>query len=310
VDLIAVSRPDLELAAKLADEFGASFATSSWEEALEAGLDVVVVASPPAAHEQQVCAALEAGCHVLCEKPFATTSHAAQAMVSAAKANDRRLLVSFGWPLVPFFERVRKLVADEIGAVEHASMHLEVAARAILSDDARVNGADWAFSSAPETYRDPTVSGGGSAAVSMSHELGLLIWALGRRIESLHATTFPIGSPLDLHDAVGGRLHGGASLAVSCASGHPKPGDPEWQLFVYGTTGQIHADSRRGTIEIVNAQGQDRLETVPESDCRYDPQATTKHLVDVAIGSPVHTGLTDELALDVVRLTELIYSTN
>ena len=67
---------------------------TDWREMLEeAQLDAVAVCLPNALHAQTTVAALEAGLHVLCEKPMATTPGEARRMVEAAQRCKRVLLV-------------------------------------------------------------------------------------------------------------------------------------------------------------------------------------------------------------------------
>ncbi len=58
-----------------------------------AGLDAVVIGTPNALHAPQTLAALKAGKHVLVEKPMATTREDAKAMIAAAKAGGKVLMV-------------------------------------------------------------------------------------------------------------------------------------------------------------------------------------------------------------------------
>jgi predicted dehydrogenase len=57
--------------------------------------DVVSINTYPETHALFARAALEAGCHVFCEKPLATTVEEAQAVVDAARAGDRKLVVGY-----------------------------------------------------------------------------------------------------------------------------------------------------------------------------------------------------------------------
>jgi predicted dehydrogenase len=57
--------------------------------------DVVSVNTYPETHAPFAIAALEAGCHVFCEKPLATTVDEAQAVVDRARACDRKLVVGY-----------------------------------------------------------------------------------------------------------------------------------------------------------------------------------------------------------------------
>lgn len=58
-------------------------------------LDAVVVSTPNAFHEPAVVAALERGCHVLCEKPLAHTLESAERIAAAADRSDGFCMVNF-----------------------------------------------------------------------------------------------------------------------------------------------------------------------------------------------------------------------
>ena len=71
-ELVAVSRARSQLAESFAREFGAYRWYSDWRELLrDDGIDAVYVAAPVYLHAEQTIAAIEAGKHVLCEKPLA-----------------------------------------------------------------------------------------------------------------------------------------------------------------------------------------------------------------------------------------------
>lgn len=61
-------------------------------------VDAIYVPLPPSEHASWTIAALQAGKHVLCEKPFALSATEATAMVEAAKAADRVLVEAFHSP--------------------------------------------------------------------------------------------------------------------------------------------------------------------------------------------------------------------
>lgn len=107
VEVVAVTSAHAERAAAFAAEHGIGASYASPPEMLAAGarggatpLDVVYVGSPNALHTEQTIAALEAGFHVLVEKPFALRTAEAEAMVAAARRADRFLME--GW--LPAFE--------------------------------------------------------------------------------------------------------------------------------------------------------------------------------------------------------------
>lgn len=93
--LVAVCDADLERAVAAANDHGAK-AYGSVEEMLEksAGdIDVVSVCSPNGLHAKHTIQSLNAGCHVLCEKPMALTAADCGDMIQAAERANRRLFV-------------------------------------------------------------------------------------------------------------------------------------------------------------------------------------------------------------------------
>jgi scyllo-inositol 2-dehydrogenase (NADP+) len=79
---------------------------SSVEELLALRPEVVVVATPPATHAAMCIAALEAGAHVVCEKPFVETVEEADAVLAAAARADRQVAVNHQFRAKPMFSAV------------------------------------------------------------------------------------------------------------------------------------------------------------------------------------------------------------
>ena len=92
VELTHVFDPDAATAEGVAAAYGASPVTTAGAF-VAAGLDAAVVATPNRHHADLGVALLEAGVHVLVEKPIAATVEDARRMIDAAKAHDRVLLV-------------------------------------------------------------------------------------------------------------------------------------------------------------------------------------------------------------------------
>src|SRR5512139_1321697 len=69
---------------------------TDWRELIARGrLDVLVVSTPNALHREQALAALDAGLHVICEKPLALDAAQARELRDRARAAGRRTLVFF-----------------------------------------------------------------------------------------------------------------------------------------------------------------------------------------------------------------------
>src|SRR6187551_2392178 len=81
-------------------------------------IDCVYVVLPVGLHAEYTVRALEAGKHVLCEKPMASTSAECERMVAAAKANNRQLGVAYRVHFEPTNrEAKRRIAAGELGAI-------------------------------------------------------------------------------------------------------------------------------------------------------------------------------------------------
>jgi predicted dehydrogenase len=307
VDLVALSSPNEATAKNLAATFDVPLAFTDWHDVLAQKPDIVVVSSPPVAHEEQVIAALEAGAHVLVEKPFALEAGAASRMRDTAERVGRTLLVGFGWPAAPGFALTKALIdKGEIGKIEHLTMHLAVNTRALL-----MGGTDGGWggdgTSDTATYTDRKISGGGSAAVSMSHQLGLIEWLAGEPIVAVSASTFPPGREIDLHASVNADFAGGGTAAISSASTHPYLARPQWHLALYGDKGQIWLDSVADHVRLVRANGEVVEYGEADASGLYDAGAPTTALIECALGAPAPTGLTAQLAAHVVAVTDAIY---
>ena len=86
----------------------------------DAEIDCVYIVLPVGLHAEYTVRALEAGKHVLCEKPMASTSAECERMVAAAKANGRQLGVAYRVHFEPTNrEALRRISADELGALRH-----------------------------------------------------------------------------------------------------------------------------------------------------------------------------------------------
>ncbi len=113
--IVAVTSAHRERAAAFAAEHGIAHAYASLKEMLAAHgpgspapIDVVHVGSPNSLHAQHAIAALEAGFHVVVEKPFALTRSQAEAMVEAARAADRFLMEGWLSAFEPGVARLRE----------------------------------------------------------------------------------------------------------------------------------------------------------------------------------------------------------
>jgi predicted dehydrogenase len=89
-------------------------------------IDAVYNALPPALHAEWSIKALQAGKHVLCEKPFCTSADQARAMVAAAGESGKLLIEAFHYRHHPLFARVLEIVrGGSLGTIRRIAMHFE-----------------------------------------------------------------------------------------------------------------------------------------------------------------------------------------
>lgn len=118
VEIVAVCDNVEERAQETAQKY-ATKAYADYKKLLETEkLDAVSVCLPNYLHATVSIAALNAGCHVLCEKPMATSMDEAEAMIQAATANNKKLMIAHNQRFVPSHAKARELIEKgEVGKI-------------------------------------------------------------------------------------------------------------------------------------------------------------------------------------------------
>ena len=112
-EVVAIASRDAARARAVADELQIPGAHGSYEALLaDPTVDAVYIPLPNHLHAEWTIKAVEAGKHVLCEKPLAMTSADAQRMVDASRAAGVQLMEGFMYRLHPSWVAVRELVAS------------------------------------------------------------------------------------------------------------------------------------------------------------------------------------------------------
>ncbi|WP_170008566.1 Gfo/Idh/MocA family protein [Bacillus fonticola] len=94
VEVTAVCDVNEERAQSVANEYGIPFHTTQYAELFE-HVEAVTICTPNKFHAEMAVAALQAGKHVLCEKPMAMTTEECAAMVAAAEASGKVLMIAY-----------------------------------------------------------------------------------------------------------------------------------------------------------------------------------------------------------------------
>ncbi len=124
--LVAVAARDPARARRFAERHAVPRVHPGYDALLaDPDVDAVYVPLPNALHARWTIRALEAGKHVLCEKPLAMSVGEASARADAARRAGRVLVEAFHYRYHPVFARLRAILdAGELGDVRHLEAHL------------------------------------------------------------------------------------------------------------------------------------------------------------------------------------------
>lgn len=149
-------------------------------------LDVVSVCSPNAYHARHAIAALDAGCHVLCEKPMALSLVDADAMIAAAKHARRKLMIGFTHRLLRGNQQCKQLLRDR-------ALGKPFMMRARLAHGGPIPG--WAKD---RWFYDKKKAGGGALLDMGIHAIDQCLWMMGPvKSVSANARTLVKKIPVD-----------------------------------------------------------------------------------------------------------------
>jgi len=221
----------------------------------DAHLDIVSVCLPNYLHAEVTIAALEAGVHVICEKPMATSAAEAQHMIDAAQKADRRLVICYNYRYREDVQWVQRVIkAGTIGAVHHIS--------ATWRRETGIPGRGW--------FVSKKMAGGGALIDLGVHVLDLAQWLMdfpevqtvsgatrslfgahglktwGRKPGSMGETQF------DVEDGAIGfiRFANGANAVLQATwAEHRQPQDDLIHIEIQGAQGTIVLSIENYTIE-------------------------------------------------------------
>ena len=311
VELVAVARKGPELLARIKDDFGFQHASEDYRDVIDAGIDICLVSSPTAFHHEHAKAALEAGAHVLVEKPVTIDPADAWDLVQTADRRGLHLVCSFGWNFLPMLRDAKALIDEKgIGEVEHLVVHMSSVTRELLSNSGSYPAA--APESVPEqrTWTDPALSGGGYGQAQLSHALGLALWLTrlrGREVFAYMSTI--LESPVEHYDAVSMRFTNGAIGTMAGGSAHLGYDGNKHELAMraIGSEGHFACDLQRELVWLYRAGGEDVRLPVEPGDALYDCDGPPNTLVDLALGRDVVNCAPGELGARTVEILDAAY---
>jgi predicted dehydrogenase len=310
-EVVALAERDPAKLAAAGDRFDVAARFATAEELLAAvELDAAVVAVPNALHHPVTKRLLEAGVHVLLEKPMVIEPAHGRELIELARRHGVQLLIGYPLHYNPQAIALREqIAAGRIGAVEHVSCLYASIVRELYAGhperygdgvfDYAVNAPD------PGTYQDVAVAGGGQGQSQASHAIALMLWLSGLTPQRVTAFTSSFELPVDLADAVAIRFGGGAIGTLSSTGGLTPGHDELVRCEIFGRDGHVTFDVYEGAAAIHTAAGVERL-AVPTTAQRYPERAPAVNLVEAALGR-AGNGSPPEVGLDTAALVAAMY---
>jgi predicted dehydrogenase len=239
------SHPQTELVAicgrnrARAEEMAAKYQIASVYTDYEAmfahgGLEAVIVATPDDTHQAITLAALQAGLHVLCEKPLALNAQQAHEMYTTAEAAGLITLVLYTYRWLPVYQYAHDLVAQgAIGRCYHAEFHY-------LGDYARGQDYLWRF----DQRRANGVLGDlGSHVIDMARwfvgDIRQVSAQLGVRVARAGVDGAPLDPANDTAQLLVEFADGAHGLIQASAVAHLPDGSNQQRVQLYGEAGSL-----------------------------------------------------------------------
>lgn len=255
--LVAVGSRSRDGAGRFAAEFGPVTAHASYDALLgDPNVEAVYISTPHPFHAQWTIAALQAGKHVLCEKPMATNLLTTTEMINAARTHRRFLMEAFMYRCHPRTDRMVEIVrSGEIGRI--------LLIEASFSFRKEFDPSSRLF--------DPALGGGGILDVgcyTMSVARLIAGAAAGRSFENpthVLGSILPAPSGVDLVAAATLRFESGVLAQINCGVGMEHDQD----LLVAGENGTMRVPrfwNPPGIIEIRTGR-----------ETRTEPSSGTPH---------------------------------
>lgn len=240
-EIVVVADDDEARGRGVAERFGVEF-TADWRAAASRDdVDAVVICSENARHAEMTIAAAEAGKHVLCEKPLATTLADAEAMIAACARAGVKLQtafpVRFSAPAVAFGEAIR---AGQVGTP-----------LAVIARNPGTCPMGW--------FVDPELAGGGAVMDHTVHVIDVLRHIFDAEVTEVYAEidTRIYDIPVDDTGLVMFRMSNGLRGSLDTSWSRPENW-PIWggvEIEVVGEKGALRLNAFNDNLEIAEVEG-------------------------------------------------------
>jgi predicted dehydrogenase len=265
--------------------------------------DAVVVATTHATHFAVARDCLEAGAHVLIEKPMTLSAHDARILCDLAKRNGRGLLVGYPGNYTSNARKVRSdLESGRFGQIQIVqSVFNSYCADLFAGHDRSDTPGAYAVHGPGAVYSKLEHSGGGHGHLQLTHAAGLLAFTTGLRTKAVQARMENHGLPVDLVNVLLVEFVGGG---LGTLSGTSNSFLPSSTLTIGCSNASIELNLHSGALSIREA-GLERV-TLPPNESVDLRLAPVRNLIGVARGTeaPISTG---EDGLGAVEILDAAY---
>jgi predicted dehydrogenase len=250
-------------------------------------LDAVLILTPHTLHYRQILGALDAGLHVLVEKPMACTTRDAEDIVKAARKSRKVVGVAYQRHVTPIYIYLRETVrSGKIGKVEHILFNL---------------CQSWYQFTKGTWRRSPKYAGGGELMDSGSHIVDAMLWVTGLKPKRVFGKMIYFDARVDINSAVIVEFANGAMGQINIIGKTPIPFGEE--LILTGSNGALHW--KWDTLEYYDANGKKSPAEIPS----YPQMTPVGNFLD-AIEGKAQIAAPPECGLGVVRVTEAAFKSS
>jgi predicted dehydrogenase len=307
VELVSVCRLGRDELDVIRKQWNFPVATEDYNEALDAGVDAAIIASPNTLHYEHAMAALSRGLHVMVEKPLTPHADEAWAIVHESERRDVHLLVPYGWHYKPFVQQAKTLAA-RIGTIQHVLCHMTSPTPGLFDGEGgygTVEIGGRTFEASPQTWADP-VHAGGYAMGQLSHAVGLLCWLTGLRSNGVMARTRLSSTRVDLTDAAVVEFENGAIGTLSGCGLGPAHAKYQVDIRLFGTDGMMLLDIERERAQLIRHNADDETIDVVPGEGDYDCVGPPHRFIDLIRGLAVNNDSPGDVAARTAEIIEAV----
>ena len=306
--IVAICDLDAERVRIAGDRFGIAGRYTDVAAMLDAeNLDGVMISTPHIHHTAPAIAALEAGCHVLVEKPMATTAADGRAIAAAALRAGKEVVVPTGLNFTSYSRRAAEWVqAGQIGTVRHAVCQMGSPLDDLFSGKPMLETADHMFRPPASTWADPAKAGG-YAWGQMSHSLAWLTYVTDMTFESIFCMDVKSPTGVDYYDAAIARMTNGATVSISGAATVPKHVGMHTDIRIYGSEGCIFFSNLPAKLELRRLDGDDDAIPLNDLEAGYDGGLPVRVFAALCAGKPVVNASNAECGARVTEAIDALY---